>query len=135
MRLAEFVSKPEASLSDSWTCSSSASAVSSVQNSKLLTSLTRTPLSIFSCVDDSPCHCYVVFSTSSFFVILLCFFSFCYSALLLLFLLFCSIFSLSVILLCFCSFCHSSLLMFCVSSHSVHLLNLMLCILYFSICS
>jgi hypothetical protein len=129
------VSQPESSLSDSWTCSSSASAVSSEENSKLLTSLTRTPLSIFSCVDDSPCHCYLVCSASSFSVILLCFCSFCYSALLLLFLLFFSASALSVILLCFCSFCHSSLLLFCISSHSAHLLNLMLRILCFSICS
>jgi hypothetical protein len=42
-----FVSKPESSLSDSWTCSSSASVVSSVENSKFLTSLTRTPSSTF----------------------------------------------------------------------------------------
>jgi hypothetical protein len=43
-----FVSKPESSLSDSWTYSSSASAISSVENSKILTSLTRTPSSAFS---------------------------------------------------------------------------------------
>jgi hypothetical protein len=44
-----FVSKPESSPFDSWTCSSSTSVVSSVEYSKLLTSLTGTPSSTFSC--------------------------------------------------------------------------------------
>jgi hypothetical protein len=122
-----FISKPESSFSDSWTCSSSASAVSAVEFLKLLTSLTRTPLSIFSCVDDSPCHCYLVCSASSFSVILLCFCSFCYSALLLLFLLFCSASALSVILLLFLflSFFSASVLRFIslctfAKSHATH---------------
>jgi hypothetical protein len=44
-----FVSKPESSHSDSWTCSSSASVVSSIEYSISLTSLTGTPSSTFSC--------------------------------------------------------------------------------------
>jgi hypothetical protein len=44
-----FVSKPESSPSNSWTCSSSTSVVSSVEYSKFVTSLTGTPSSTFSC--------------------------------------------------------------------------------------
>jgi hypothetical protein len=43
-----FVSKLESSPSDSWTCSSSSSVVSSVEYSIFITSLTRNPSSTFS---------------------------------------------------------------------------------------